>query len=485
MKALQLVNSLNSAEQSAFDAVIKNKGRKPLYFLWKYLLKYEGEKPEKTDMYLFAFKTKYNSKKDYLLRNELRILSDELTNYIIQKDFDDEIKQNPHFKNLRYLKALRRRNLDKIFLSDYDKIAAKANDEMQIDFAEEMAREKMLVLYYVFDSQHIANEVYKACEEYVEAVAERAQFSVRLSEFHRDIARRRWELEPIDKDVIAPKARSPRTQLKIETGTNDKALIRYYSQFTRALHCEPEERIEVLNDALMAINQCNFPGIKQWRLKAGCLNFLGITYYQLENIDLHFDMFKQSLQLQEENGNRAMTQLDNYLSGLLRFKRIDEFWSELERFKTWFTAENLEILNGLIQYAHEVTGSYDDALVYLNKLPITSDDEYLTVKVILVHIYYQMQEFDLMISESTNALQFLRSRDKSMFRYQCNEFEFKLAALLARYHLALDEERPNIVDRIQDLMSTASDEVKWHCTHTFFRSKWVFDEIEKIVGESN
>lgn len=485
MKALQLVKSLDRSERSGFESVLKNKGRKSLYFLWKYLLKYDGDKPEKADMYRAAFKVKYDPGKDYQLRNELRLISDELTAFILQREFEGDLKANPNFRNARYLKALRRRNLDEIFLAEYDKIHSKAESEMQIDLSEEMAWEKMLLLYRQLDTQYdLAREVYEFAEEYVDAVTRRARFHVRVAEYDREIARTRWSLHPINKNTPVPGDKPPRHSLDIHDRENDAALIRFYAIFTNALHCGPEERIRLLEQALNALEKCDFPGTEFLRLKARCLNGMGITYYQLDEFEKQFDMFRQSLQCLEASGHRSITKLMNYLLGLLYQKHTAIFWQELERFRHWFdTLSKRNGLNRIIHYAHMVDGSYDEALTAVNNIEVTTDAEYLMVKSALVTIYYHKREFDSVITESTNALQVLRHRDDDVLRYQCYEFEFKLAIQLAGYEMELPEKRDEISGRIRKLLSSASDEVIWNLTHQFLRSKWVLDRAEEVCGQ--
>ncbi|MEZ5003708.1 MAG: hypothetical protein R2730_11805 [Chitinophagales bacterium] len=484
MKTLHLVKSLTRSEQSVFESGIKNKGRKPLILLWRYLLKYEGDKPEKADMYRAAFKTKYNSTKDYKLRNELRLLSEELTDYIIHKSIEDEMKNNPHYRHLQYLKALRKRDLDQVFMPEYDKLFAKAETEMEIELAEEMAQEKMLFLNFLLETHFNDFQLlYEHAEFYVERVRRRAQHAIRLAEFKRDLARSRWETNPINKDVSVPDRILPRDTLHIKDQPNDVAITLFYSKFSQALYADANNRIPILEEALDLIEKCNYPGIEYHRLKARCLNGIGITYHQLNEADKEFDAFRKSIELFESAGIKSITYgLMNYLLGLIHQKRTEEFWKVLEQYKHWFdNPGKLEVLNRIMQFAHTEAGSYEDSLNVLKDLKVHTDTEYLMVKSALVATYYHMKEFESVITESNNALHFLRTREMNVFRYLCHEFEFKLTTLLAKYEMVLPEEKSDIIVKIEHLLNTVDSDIKWHMTAQFLRSKWVIERAEAIV----
>src|SRR5690606_5136577 len=105
-KLYQLLKCLNDLEIERFRNVIK-KGHSPerlvlLEILLK-SLKAKQEEPDKSLVYEKVFKQKYSKDKDYLIRNEYRLISDDLEAFLANNpiDFDSELRLQ-----LNYLKRL-------------------------------------------------------------------------------------------------------------------------------------------------------------------------------------------------------------------------------------------------------------------------------------------------------------------------------------------------------------------------------------------
>lgn len=105
-KLYQLLKCLNDLEIKRFRNVIK-KGHSPerlvlLEILLK-SLKAKQEEPDKSLVYEKVFKQKYSKDKDYLIRNEYRLISDDLEAFLANNpiDFDSELRLQ-----LNYLKRL-------------------------------------------------------------------------------------------------------------------------------------------------------------------------------------------------------------------------------------------------------------------------------------------------------------------------------------------------------------------------------------------
>ncbi|MEM7037226.1 MAG: hypothetical protein AAF570_09625 [Bacteroidota bacterium] len=68
-------------------------------------------RPQKSDVYTALFSGEYDKKKDYLLRNELRLLSDALTDFLAIRKFRAEMKKSPRLKDKWLIKVLAEKGL--------------------------------------------------------------------------------------------------------------------------------------------------------------------------------------------------------------------------------------------------------------------------------------------------------------------------------------------------------------------------------------
>src|SRR5436305_166574 len=119
MKAYGLLSSLSPTEKKAFEVVIKNKGRNSLANLYSYLKKATPNKLEKETIFQATFNSPFAKDKDYLLRNELRLLTNALKQFITEREWMNATEENPHLGNYWYLKALLSRKLNDIYDAEY------------------------------------------------------------------------------------------------------------------------------------------------------------------------------------------------------------------------------------------------------------------------------------------------------------------------------------------------------------------------------
>lgn len=107
-KVFQMMAVLSSREEKDFKLVVKNHKRKHLYPLFNLLKKNiaKQELPQISYLYENIYKKKFTHSKEYLIRNELRHLSTELSNYISKTYFRNYLEENALEKDYYLLKAL-------------------------------------------------------------------------------------------------------------------------------------------------------------------------------------------------------------------------------------------------------------------------------------------------------------------------------------------------------------------------------------------
>jgi hypothetical protein len=117
MKALALIQSLSNTESRELTSVIKQTGRKGLENLFEFISKNSNSQKaeEKEALFLAAFGYKWVKDKDYLLRNELRILSDVICKWMAEQEVLAEMHETPSVYHYYLLKSWQFRNLMDLF----------------------------------------------------------------------------------------------------------------------------------------------------------------------------------------------------------------------------------------------------------------------------------------------------------------------------------------------------------------------------------
>ncbi|MEX0813730.1 MAG: hypothetical protein WD048_16040 [Chitinophagales bacterium] len=125
LKALRLLKSLNNSERQQLRNVIKKQNRHSLEKLLNIALSSLSKDqilPEKPDLFQKVFKSEYNSGKDYLLRNEIRLLTEKIHGLLEESSYTNELKNNPALQQYHLLKSYRERGL----LSEYESLYYKS-----------------------------------------------------------------------------------------------------------------------------------------------------------------------------------------------------------------------------------------------------------------------------------------------------------------------------------------------------------------------
>lgn len=103
MKTLELVNVIEEKDVKHFWKHLSNKKNGRTLVLFETL--YYNSEITKEELFVVLFRKKYHAEKDYLLRNELRLLNVELENYIATSQLLNE--ENNFYKRYLILKKLK------------------------------------------------------------------------------------------------------------------------------------------------------------------------------------------------------------------------------------------------------------------------------------------------------------------------------------------------------------------------------------------
>lgn len=128
MKTIEILQLMTSSELKHFEKkVINSHKRNSLKKLYLYLKKHQ--KVEKETAFLKVFDTAYTSKKDALLRNELRLLNKELELFMVEQAWRNELSIHSNETQLSLLKIYLERKEFGLFEQTWRKLYKKAQRE--------------------------------------------------------------------------------------------------------------------------------------------------------------------------------------------------------------------------------------------------------------------------------------------------------------------------------------------------------------------
>ncbi len=112
-KAEQLLNTLTIKELSQFEDFLKRDKKSRLLKMTQWLttdVKRRGDENLRPELFEFLFDQAYDKKKSYLLRNEFRLLKEQLHLFLVETQIQKEVRENDQIFRFYLLNALRERN---------------------------------------------------------------------------------------------------------------------------------------------------------------------------------------------------------------------------------------------------------------------------------------------------------------------------------------------------------------------------------------
>ncbi len=321
MKTTDLLNSLQGREKKEFEAVIKTHKRnslKNLYFFLKKQLNRTNES-SKASLYKAVFARKYEPSKDYLIRNELRLLNDELEDFLVQKQLEKTFKENVHLYNLWLLRALKERELYQEFEAAFKKMIAKASDDLQYEILDKMTT---LYLRYLITNQEITEDLYQntihaGYLQKINWIQKDAVRKIRASEVMKAFAERTLKVTNPD---------FPYSDLIQTVDLKEESVNDYYSNYLYlyALSFQKTgmEKIILLQKALGFIEQCHQPEMQAENRKFFLLATIALEYYLMGNHQAADDYYLQTLKLAESSKQKLqLTVIFNYFSNCIKLQK--------------------------------------------------------------------------------------------------------------------------------------------------------------------
>ncbi len=239
--AIIIINSLNKKKAEIVKARLETESRTSLLKLFEILYSKRDSSIDKKDLFKKLYGYNYSDDKDYLLRNELRILRQKLDDIIIKMAIETEVKSNINYRNKMRLFAYRQFGLNELFADEYDGAVDSANSNL--DFEKVLSMQQWIMeLGYNHKLNHLKSYEEKAIffktlsenctgtlEEFSATILRMSQYYYSLAGYYQQLAGKGSLFNILEEDY----------QLKIK----DHPLSLHFHYRSLAIHTNGKERL--------------------------------------------------------------------------------------------------------------------------------------------------------------------------------------------------------------------------------------------------
>lgn len=479
-KALAVIDLLSKKEEKLFKGVIRNHKRKTLLpmfnFLKKCLLK-EVEIDTKV-LYKVAFRAVYTEEKDYLLRNELRILTTELTNFLVIEKLKRDIAEDTLLEKLHFLELLHQRSEYDLLEQELKKVLKAAIKKNNYPItAKLLALEVQFLIAKKTVTQAHYNELLNRIA--LAATWQKKAFLVDFLKLDKLRAYTERNLKVFDHNYkVAP------FNENVLTKYNFIELRDVYLSFLQIdvdIYSKPEvEKLKLLDKALSILPEINYDADIQKQERTKLYAQIGLSHLLLDNNVAAIKAFEQIMEndvhLLSEHAMLSTT--FNYISVLVKNKNYTKAIGIILQYENSFPLGSFLHFRLLAIKAmcYLFINKIEEAEVCLpENLKDSTTLDYLYFRLILIVIYYARDELALALNEVNNFNYVLN------YNKPADDTFKKLALLYTRFfRLQLNTVvEVNYEDKMQLLRKDLSVFIDNDARHRILPAYYLLEELKK------
>jgi tetratricopeptide (TPR) repeat protein len=136
--AVQICHQLNGKQAQALKKILMQDKRSATLKLFNLIRSLPPKDIPKEDLYKKLYGTAYEPAKDYLLRNELRLLRQKLDKFLLQKSIETLLDEDEVFRQQMTLQAYKHYKLYDLFVENFDKASSAAEEAFRFSDVLEM-----------------------------------------------------------------------------------------------------------------------------------------------------------------------------------------------------------------------------------------------------------------------------------------------------------------------------------------------------------
>jgi len=409
MRIQAIIRLLSDKEIKQITPSIVNRNRDTLLNLWKAINSASSSNEwKKEHLFEKTYGIAYSKEKDYLFRNELRILNTILLDFIAKVEVQNEMEQKQSLNTIKVLERMLKTSKVEDFENLWNEVFKSANEISDYKVLSKLMELKSnwLTKFHEISVKNyiaVANAVEHE-KQYLEKYFQERSHRLDVS---KSFAKRVIKALNID-DYMAFKLKKP-------TKENDvffESIITYYKKVSESYLLDGNEKIKLLHE-LLAL----YPKVAKNRAELkkdinSLYGNLGLAYFLMSdfiNADKTYSKIL-SLQLKSEINIEV---LFNYCVNLLMLSRYKEFTTKYNLHLA--AIDNNEKLKHRFLYFNTI------ALLFENKAELafrvlTQDisqrpvHDYYYFRTIYAMVYFQLKDTDNALREVENILQSFRFR---------------------------------------------------------------------------
>lgn len=444
-RTVALVALLGNQERKAFGNQLNDAKRTSLPLLFEAIC--SGLKSSKSDglmkeiLFKKTFGTDYSKDKDYLLRNEFRLLSKELGNFLAIEQTKKAIRDNPLQEKRLLVQSFIERNAFDLFDREWEKVVNEAKEQLELEVASDVQR--MAV-------EHLVQHRQATVENYNQLLALLSDHQQTLKQHfihqhlfgkHRQAFAERT-LQAIGSDVqispLEPISLDPRSMDENDAFSNHLAVL------TQSYQHNGLEKINLLKSASDFVKNIAIKRFDQNGALASINAGIALEYFLLRQLEASLPYHQKALEFGSGlEGGKLISFVFNYLSTLIRLERheqaielITEYasvWKKLPRMRDRFMC--LKAMCHVFE---------DDPKAAENCIPEDRKagglDHYYYYRFIQIIVLFQKEKPELAMNEAENFEHTVRYNDK-------DEDYLRLNQAMKKF-LLLQSERPTISEEV-------------------------------------
>jgi hypothetical protein len=398
---------LDEKETKSFRNKLKKHSRKSLLSLYTLLLKAKTE-PDKKTLFRTAFNDSYTVAKDYLLRNELRLLNNELEQFISESESDSNKEKDAFKHELNLLNRFLKIGNAGLFEKYYSAALAKADKANNFEISSQLYA---LKCNFLIRYKEISVRNYKELIETLRLEQNALQSFIEEKQSENILKQRYAQRVLIQLDENTFRNESENT-VEILIDNTAKLLIQYNELIAQSYIENGTQKINLLLKALKL--HPKVAAIRQEKTK-DILTIYGniaVEFFLNQQFDeAHKYYTKANSIMNEQNLNIEL--LFNYCINALAIGQPKIFIETSEKYSPIIAGNNK--LKYRFQYFTAIAFLFDNkpqqAFQYLDQeISKRPETEYYFYRMVYAMVYFQLNDFDLANRELENILQSFRFR---------------------------------------------------------------------------
>ncbi len=486
-RTVALVELLTTKEKQVFGKQLEAGKRATLALLFHGILaglKSSGSTSlEKELLYRSTFDEPYSKDKDYLLRNELRLLSKELVSFLSLEQIKKNFRDSSLEESCVFLQALLQRKQHTLFDKEWKKVVTEAEKELALNISLDVR--KMAILSFIETRQ-------ATIENYDELLQLIADYQATLNTFfshehlfghHRKAFAQRTqqalgkavEIVPIDP-----------IRIDLHNPASHDAFSNHLLALTDSYRLKGTDKIGMLEKAAGFISKIEAKKFDSKGALASINAGIALEYFLLQEFEASIPYHQNALEFGKKlDGAKLISFVFNYLSTLLRLEQhteaidlLEEYtsvWNKLPRMRDRFSC--------LKAMCHILEGDPSAAEKCIPEDRKAGGlDHYYYYRFVQIIILFQKGKPELAMNECENFEHTVRYNDKDEDYLKLIQVVKKFIAIKSEQSILSEEEFDSKAVKLSQLLEDTNQN---SYADRALLYKWLKLELERKTPTNN